>query len=60
LLIDLGPDGGDKGGQIVVTGTPETVAACDASWTGKYLAPLLAGAPAAVEAEVVTPVKRAR
>ena len=41
-IIDLGPDGGDKGGQIVATGTPETVAACEASWTGKYLAPLLA------------------
>ncbi|MEN9932716.1 MAG: hypothetical protein RIS17_1289, partial [Pseudomonadota bacterium] len=42
FIIDLGPDGGDKGGQVVVTGTPETVAACEQSWTGKYLAPLLA------------------
>jgi len=42
-LIDLGPDGGDGGGRIVVEGTPETVAACDASWTGKYLRPLLNG-----------------
>jgi len=41
-LIDLGPDGGDAGGRIVVEGTPETVAACDASWTGRYLRPLLA------------------
>ena len=40
-LIDLGPDGGDGGGRIVIEGTPETVAACDASWTGKYLRPLL-------------------
>jgi excinuclease ABC subunit A len=37
-VIDLGPDGGAAGGQIVVTGTPETVAECKASWTGKYLA----------------------
>ncbi|GEP44801.1 excinuclease ABC subunit UvrA [Brevifollis gellanilyticus] len=37
-VIDLGPDGGAAGGQLVVTGTPETVAECKASWTGKYLA----------------------
>lgn len=37
-VIDLGPDGGAQGGQLVVAGTPETVAACEASWTGKYLA----------------------
>ena len=36
-LIDLGPEGGDGGGTIVVTGTPETVAACEASYTGWYL-----------------------
>ena len=59
-IIDLGPDGGDKGGQIVATGTPETVAACEASWTGKYLAPLLAASPRAVEEETAAPVKRAR
>ena len=40
-LIDLGPEGGDGGGQIVATGTPEDVAACDASYTGKYLRPML-------------------
>ena len=42
-LIDLGPDGGEGGGRVVVAGTPETVAACEASWTGKYLRPLLNG-----------------
>jgi excinuclease ABC subunit A len=37
-IIDLGPDGGSKGGEVVVTGTPEDVAKCSRSWTGKYLA----------------------
>jgi len=36
-IIDMGPEGGDKGGQVVVAGTPETVAKHKASWTGKYL-----------------------
>ena len=36
-VIDLGPDGGDKGGNLVVAGTPETVAACEHSLTGRYL-----------------------
>ena len=36
-LIDLGPEGGDGGGNIVATGTPEEVAACAASYTGQYL-----------------------
>ena len=40
-LIDLGPEGGDGGGEIVTTGTPEEVAACDASYTGRYLGPIL-------------------
>ncbi len=40
-VIDLGPGGGVNGGEIVVTGTPEDVAACDASFTGQYLRPLL-------------------
>ena len=41
-LIDLGPNGGDGGGQVVTTGTPEQVAQCQDSWTGKYLKPILA------------------
>ena len=40
-LIDLGPEGGDGGGTIVVTGTPEEVAACSASFTGQYLKRML-------------------
>jgi len=40
-LIDLGPGGGTGGGELVANGTPETVAAVEASWTGRYLAPLL-------------------
>ena len=40
-LIDLGPEGGDKGGTIVAAGTPRQVAACKASYTGRYLKPEL-------------------
>ncbi|MCL1879802.1 MAG: excinuclease ABC subunit UvrA [Actinomycetia bacterium] len=40
-IIDLGPEGGDRGGEIVVSGSPEQVAACKASYTGQYLAALL-------------------
>ncbi len=40
-IIDLGPEGGDKGGTIVCTGTPEDVAACKESYTGQYLAKLI-------------------
>ena len=40
-LIDLGPEGGSGGGQIIATGTPEEVAATEASHTGRFLAPLL-------------------
>ncbi|MGO9239636.1 MAG: excinuclease ABC subunit UvrA [Bryobacteraceae bacterium] len=41
-IIDLGPEGGGGGGRIVVEGTPESVAACEASYTGRFLRPLLA------------------
>ncbi len=40
-IIDLGPEGGNAGGNIVVTGTPEEVAKCSKSYTGIYLKPLL-------------------
>ena len=42
-VIDLGPEGGDGGGTVVVTGTPEEVAACPASYTGRYLKRMLEG-----------------
>jgi excinuclease ABC subunit A len=40
-VIDLGPEGGEGGGEIVATGTPEEIAATPGSWTGRFLAPLL-------------------
>jgi len=40
-IIDLGPEGGDGGGTLVCQGTPEEVAACEASYTGQYLRPVL-------------------
>ncbi len=40
-VIDIGPEGGDAGGSVVATGTPEDIAACPESYTGRYLAPYL-------------------
>ena len=40
-IIDVGPDGGDAGGRVIATGTPEEVAAVADSYTGRFLAPLL-------------------
>lgn len=40
-IIDLGPEGGDEGGKVVATGTPEKVAKVENSYTGQYLKPLL-------------------
>jgi excinuclease ABC subunit A len=44
-LIDLGPEGGDEGGRVVATGTPEQVAAVAESHTGRFLEPLLGAGP---------------
>ena len=44
-VVDLGPEGGDAGGQLVIAGTPEEVAACPGSYTGQYLKKLLPIAP---------------
>jgi excinuclease ABC subunit A len=40
-IVDLGPEGGSGGGEIIATGTPEDIAATEASHTGRFLAPLL-------------------
>ena len=40
-IIDLGPEGGERGGMIIATGTPEEVAEVPGSYTGKYLKPIL-------------------
>ena len=40
-ILDLGPEGGDKGGYIIATGTPEQIAECDNSYTGQYLKPVM-------------------
>ena len=48
-IIDLGPEGGDKGGEIIATGTPEEVARNEKSYTGKYLKQVLQRYPAAAE-----------
>jgi excinuclease ABC subunit A len=40
-LIDLGPEGGEEGGEVVATGTPEDVAAVPGSYTGRFLADLV-------------------
>jgi len=48
-LIDLGPEGGDGGGTIVAAGTPEQIAEVEASYTGRYLAPVLERDAARIE-----------
>ena len=40
-IIDLGPEGGDEGGQIVATGTPEEIASIKESYTGQFLKKIL-------------------
>ena len=58
-VIDLGPEGGDKGGEIVAEGTPEQVSKEPRSYTGQYLAPLLTRRAPPVEA-APRPVKARR
>jgi len=53
-VIDLGPEGGDGGGQIVATGTPEQVAATEGSFTGEFLKPLVEGLGKARRGAAVT------
>src|SRR5690606_41530571 len=60
-IIDLGPEGGDGGGTVVATGTPEEVAAVPGSYTGQFLKPLLnAGAAVGAVCEPAGPLGPAR
>jgi excinuclease ABC subunit A len=52
-LVDLGPEGGDRGGELIAVGTPEEVAKVAASYTGKYLAKVLEQHPAVDKAASV-------
>ncbi|UCG14568.1 MAG: excinuclease ABC subunit UvrA, partial [Deltaproteobacteria bacterium] len=56
-VIDLGPEGGDQGGQVVVAGTPEDVAATPASHTGRFLTRLWSGAEVAVQRTKLKPAE---
>jgi excinuclease ABC subunit A len=49
-VLDLGPEGGDKGGELIVAGTPEQVADCAVSYTGQFLKPVLQGRMDAIPA----------
>ncbi len=51
-IIDLGPEGGDRGGDVIVSGTPEDVVACKRSHTGRFLAPVLEGRAATAAPEL--------
>ena len=46
-IVDLGPEGGEAGGEVIATGTPEDVARVDESYTGAFLRPLLDAAAVA-------------
>ena len=59
-VIDLGPEGGDGGGTLVAAGTPEEIAGCESSHTGRYLARVLREPGAARAAAASPPRKRAR
>ena len=59
-VIDLGPEGGDGGGMVVAAGTPEEIAACDASHTGRHLARVLRRHAASDTLPAAAPRKRPR
>ncbi|MCL4773557.1 MAG: excinuclease ABC subunit UvrA [Burkholderiaceae bacterium] len=59
-VVDLGPEGGDGGGTVVATGTPETIAGCAASHTGRYLARVLRARIADEGAGITTSAGRGR
>jgi excinuclease ABC subunit A len=57
FIIDLGPEGGDAGGEVVAAGTPEEVARVERSYTGQFLVPVLNGG---LRAAPITPARAAR
>ena len=57
-VLDLGPEGGVRGGEVVAEGTPEQVAAHPGSFTGHYLKPLLERQPAALPPAPVKPKRK--
>src|SRR6201996_5382278 len=57
-LIDLGPEGGDEGGQVIAQGTPEQIAVTDGSHTGHFLAEILPAAPAGKTTRKRAPAKK--
>jgi excinuclease ABC subunit A len=59
-LVDMGPEGGNRGGMVVAEGTPEDVAANPDSYTGQFLKPMLAGRAATAAARSAEPVKAAK
>jgi excinuclease ABC subunit A len=59
-IVDLGPEGGDGGGRIIASGTPEDLAKVKGSYTGRYLARFLAKRPAPVAAAKAKPAKPSR
>ncbi|MDQ3289222.1 MAG: excinuclease ABC subunit UvrA [Pseudomonadota bacterium] len=59
-VIDLGPEGGHRGGTILATGTPEHIAGLEHSHTGRFLAPLLVSTPTAAGAPSGKPAKKTR
>jgi excinuclease ABC subunit A len=58
-LIDLGPEGGDKGGYVIAEGTPEQIVQIERSYTGQYLQHVLAGHEARQPAEVIAELEEA-
>jgi excinuclease ABC subunit A len=59
-IIDLGPEGGDKGGEIVAVGVPEDVVKEPRSYTGHYLKPLLEAKPAIAAAQNAKPARKSK
>ncbi len=57
-VIDLGPEGGDRGGQVVAVGPPEDIASCSTSHTGRFLKPYLDGRPVPVKPPIRKAAKK--